>query len=108
MAASASQSQPVSSVQLVAWLASGMSSGRLVRLVRERGIASVPGKTEIRELESAGADANLVRTLTSLKPSDGSRIFNNATAEIPADLIQAAPMRARNASIRRNLVCGRR
>jgi Flp pilus assembly protein TadD len=89
VAASASQSQPVSSAQLMAWLASGVPGSRLVRIVQERGIASVPGKEQIRQLESAGADANLVRTLNSLKPSEAPS-SPATSSEIPAVLVQAA------------------
>ena len=69
LAAQSSESQPVNSAQLMAWLTAGVPSNRLVRIVQERGIAKVPGKEQIRQLESAGADANLVRTLTNLKAS---------------------------------------
>ena len=57
LAAHSSESQPVNSTQLMAWLTAGVPSSRLVRIVQERGIASVPGKEQIRQLESAGADA---------------------------------------------------
>ena len=70
LAARSSDSQPVNSTELMAWLMAGMPSSRLVRIVQERGIASVPGKEQIRQLEAAGADPTLVRTLTktNLKP----------------------------------------
>jgi tetratricopeptide (TPR) repeat protein len=109
LAAHSSESQPVNSAQLVAWLTAGVPSSRLVRLVQERGIASVPGKEQLRQLEAAGADPTLIRTLTktNLKPSaisntalagastsgialSGTSLSGAKTAEIPAALIRAS------------------
>jgi tetratricopeptide (TPR) repeat protein len=87
LAAHSSESQPVNSVQLMAWLAAGVPSSRLVRIVQERGIASVPGKEQVHQLEAAGADPTLVRTLTNLRTSAAGR---SSAAEIPAALVQAA------------------
>ena len=47
----------------------GVPGNRLVRIVQERGIANVPGKEQIHQLEAAGADANLIHALKSLKRS---------------------------------------
>ena len=44
LAAQSSESQPVSSVQLMAWLMAGVPSNRLVRIIQERGIAGVPAR----------------------------------------------------------------
>ena len=97
LAAHSSETTPVNSVQLMAWLTAGVPSNRLVRIIQERGIANVPDKDAIRQLEAAGADANLSRTLRSLKPSagadsriSGTTISGPTTSEIPAVLIQAA------------------
>jgi superkiller protein 3 len=93
LAAYSSESQPVNSVQLMAWLTAGVSSSRLVLIVEERGIASVPSKVDIRELQAAGADVALVRRLTKayLKPSTSARSSQGITSsEIPAVLVQAA------------------
>jgi tetratricopeptide (TPR) repeat protein len=94
LAAQSSESQPVNSVQLMAWLTAGVPGSRLVRIIQEHGIACVPGKEEIRQLESAGADANLIRTLTktNLKPSaaSSSHVPDITASEIPAGLVQAA------------------
>jgi len=87
LAANASDSQPVNSVELMAWLTAGVPCNRLVRIVQERGTASVPGKEQIHEFESAGADASLIRALASLKPSAAQ---NPAASQIPASLLQAA------------------
>jgi tetratricopeptide (TPR) repeat protein len=82
--ATAGDSQPVSSTQLTAWLTAGVPSARLVRLVKERGIASAPGKDQLRQLEFAGADAKLVRAITESKPLTAN------SSEIPALLLHAA------------------
>ena len=46
LAAHSSQSQPVNSAQLMAWLTAGVPCNRLVRMVQERGIAKAPGKEQ--------------------------------------------------------------
>jgi tetratricopeptide (TPR) repeat protein len=108
LAAHAGETQPVNPTQLMAWLMAGVPGSRLVRIIQERGIANVPSKLQINQLESAGADANLVRALTkpNLKPpaatssisesknseTKNSEITTCATtiSEIPAALVQAA------------------
>jgi tetratricopeptide (TPR) repeat protein len=87
LAAQSSETQPINSVQLMAWLTAGVPNNRLGRIIQERGMAEVPGKEKIRELEAAGADANLVRTLSNVKPSVAA---DSPTSEIPAVLVQAA------------------
>ena len=86
-AAESSASRPVNSTQLMAWLAAGVPGNRLIRLVQERGIADVPGKEPTRQLEAAGADANLVHALKNSKPSPTP---NSSSSQIPAVLVQAA------------------
>jgi hypothetical protein len=88
LAAHATDTQPVNSAQLMAWLASGVPSNRLIRLVQERGIASFPDKEQFRQLESAGADAGLILALkrANWKPTPA---VSSAT-EIPALLVQAS------------------
>jgi len=92
LAAQANESRPVNSAQLMAWLTAGVPSSRLVRLIQERGIANVPGKEQIRQLEAAGADANLARALTNGQPAAAadSPISETALSEIPPALVQAA------------------
>jgi tetratricopeptide (TPR) repeat protein len=92
LAAHSSESQPVNSTQLMAWLTAGVPSGRLVRIIQERGIANTPGREQIRQFESAGADTNLVHTLKTVR---SSRAANSSSSEIrnsdiPDLLVQAA------------------
>jgi tetratricopeptide (TPR) repeat protein len=86
-----STTQPINTIQLMAWLTAGISENRLVRLVHERGLAWTPNPEELHELESAGADAKVVRVLTTQKPVDPAHnLQRTARVEIPAALIQAA------------------
>src|SRR5437868_4063095 len=56
---------PVTTIQLAAWLTGGVSSNRLAGLVAERGLATLPTRNELRQMESAGAEKNLMRALKS-------------------------------------------
>src|SRR5450432_1920695 len=66
--------QPVDTTQLLAWLTGGIPGGRLIRLVQERGLAFSPSAIEIRQMESAGADAKLLRLLSTTPPAAGNRL----------------------------------
>jgi superkiller protein 3 len=94
LAAHASESQPVNSAQVMAWLTAGVPSSRLVRIVQERGINSVPGKKQIHQLEAAGAGAALVHNLTKanlkLQASPKSSPAETLASEIPELLVQAS------------------
>ena len=57
--------QPVDTTQLAAWLIGGVPSARLARLVAERGLATLPTNNELRQIESAGANKDLLRVLSS-------------------------------------------
>src|SRR3984893_14038303 len=85
-APSSSEPQSVDATQLVAWLIAGVPSSRLVRLVQERGVTSIPTKEQVRLLESAGADANLIRTLTVAKAPSTTA----GAGPIPLALLAAA------------------
>jgi tetratricopeptide (TPR) repeat protein len=89
LAAYSSESQPVNTTELMAWLTAGVPTSRLARIVQERGIARIPGRQQIRQLEAAGADRTLVCTLSkaNLKPSATVTISSSG---IPAVLVQAA------------------
>jgi tetratricopeptide (TPR) repeat protein len=77
--------QPVGTTQLVAWLTGGVSSSRLASLVAEDGLASLPTRNELRQIESAGADKNLMRVLSS-----GNVESARIGAPIPEALLKAA------------------
>ena len=59
------QSQPVTTTQLAAWLIGGVSSARLTRLVKERGLTTLPTQRELRDLESVGAGKDLIAVANS-------------------------------------------
>jgi tetratricopeptide (TPR) repeat protein len=80
-----SQSKAVNTTQLAAWLAGGVSSSRLARLVIERGLATLPTNNELRQLESAGADKRLMGVLHS-----GNVQSARVGPQIPAALLKAA------------------
>ena len=92
LTAHSSDTQPVNSLQLFAWLTAGVPCNRLVRLMQERGMANSPGKEQIRQFESAGADKNLIRALKNFKVSSASGASKSAEAasQIPKTLLQAA------------------
>lgn len=90
VAASFSQSQPVSSTQLMAWLASGVPSSRLVRIMKERGVTALPNKQQIHQFEAAGADPTLLHELANLKTSARRPPDKTSSSEIPAFLLQVA------------------
>ena len=77
--------QAVTTTELVAWMAGGVSSSRLARLVGERGLATLPTNLELRQLELAGAGKSLMNVL---------RLGNTFSAKIgppiPAKLMKAA------------------
>ena len=92
LTAHSSDTQPVNSLQLFAWLTAGVPCNRLVRLMQERGMANSPGKEQIRQFESAGADKNLIRALKNFKVSSagGASKSAEAASQIPKTLLQAA------------------
>ena len=79
------ETQPVDTTQLVAWLTGGVSTSRLARLVTERGLATLPTRTELGQVESAGADGNLMRALSA-----GNAQSAKIGAPIPLGLLNAS------------------
>ena len=79
------QSGAVTTTQLAAWLTGGVSSSRLARLVGERGLATLPTQSEIKELESAGAGKDLIKVVSS-----GYAFSPQIGPAIPAGLLKAA------------------
>src|SRR5208282_5854980 len=84
-----SETQPsiaaVSTTQLAAWLAGGVTSTRLARLVQERGLATLPTHSELRQIEAAGADRGLIHVLSS-----GNALSARVGDRIPEALLRAA------------------
>jgi len=85
-AADSVDTKSVDPTQVLAWLTAGISNSRLIRLVHERGINFVPTESEIRTLESAGADEKLVLALKRVK----SGIVRDARPSIQPALEQAS------------------
>jgi Flp pilus assembly protein TadD len=85
----ASQNRPVTSTELMAWLASGVSNNRLRGIIQQTGALTVPSKEEIKQLERAGADAELIKVLTTCKPAV-SCATEDELAQFPDLLAQAA------------------
>ena len=79
------ETQPVNTTELAAWLTGGVSSSRLARLVTERGLATLPTRGELRQMESAGASKDLVRVLKS-----GNARSAMVGPAIPTDLLKAS------------------
>jgi tetratricopeptide (TPR) repeat protein len=77
--------QAVTTTELVAWMAGGVSSSRLARLVGERGLATLPTNLELRQLELAGAGKSLMNVLRS-----GNAFSAKIGPPIPAKLLKAA------------------
>jgi tetratricopeptide (TPR) repeat protein len=56
----------------MAWLAAGVPSARLMRLVQERGVAHIPLRQELVQLQTAGAEKKLIHTLSTSKVAAGT------------------------------------
>jgi tetratricopeptide (TPR) repeat protein len=78
--------KPVDATQLAAWLAAGVSSTRLTRLVQEQGIVRVPVKQELAQLRTVGAEGNLLRALGASKAA----VSTGTDTPIPSILVKAA------------------
>lgn len=76
---------PVDTTQLAAWLIGGVPSSRLARLVAERGLATLPTNNELRQIEVAGANRDLLRVLSS-----GNARSARVGPPIPEALLKAA------------------
>ena len=79
------ENQPVSTTQLAAWLTAGVAQKRLAGLVEEHGLATLPTKAELRELEAIGAGKELIHALSSGKAESAQ-----TGAPIPEALSKAA------------------
>jgi len=85
VAAASVDSRPVNTTEIAAWLVGGVSSSRLARLVKERGLATLPTQAELRQLKAAGAKPELLQILSS-----GNLQSAKIGPPIPENLLQAA------------------
>src|SRR6266851_1537376 len=65
-------SAPVDCTHLMAWIAGGVSSPKLIRVAQHRGIAFAPSQNLESELRSAGVTPDLLGALRHLRPVHGS------------------------------------
>jgi len=84
-AAQISNSQPVSCIELTAWIVGGISTSRLTQLVSERGIAFIPSPENEKQLRTAGADGPLLKRLHAMHAVNAA---DGKTCS--ADLVKAA------------------
>jgi tetratricopeptide (TPR) repeat protein len=77
---------PVDATQIAAWLTGGISSARLVRIVQSNGLAQTITPEQLRQLEAAGAEKNLIQALTTQEKSTASHTAN----PIPDALLKAS------------------
>jgi superkiller protein 3 len=89
--------QPVNTTQLAAWLIGGVPSTRLARLVAERGLATLPTNSELRQIESVAADGEANGEANGGANKDLLRVLSSGNAQsakvgpaIPAALLKAA------------------
>ena len=74
----------INQTQIIAWLTAGIPSYRVAQLVQQHGLASVPTQEQLHQLESAGATANLIQTLSAMKAPA------SPATQIPPALLKAA------------------
>jgi tetratricopeptide (TPR) repeat protein len=80
-----SSAAPVDATQIAAWLTGGISSARLARIVQSNGVAQTFTPEQLRQIEAAGAEKNLIQELTAQAKSDTS----SAAGSIPDALLKA-------------------
>ena len=74
----------INQTQIIAWLTAGIPNYRVAQLVQQHGLASVPTQEQLHQLESAGATANLIHTLSAMKAPA------SPATQIPPALLKAA------------------
>ena len=79
----ASNSKPLTSVQVKGLVAGGVSSTRLAALVAERGIGFQPTPNYLEDLRSAGATETLISALSASRRDAEAGDANRGTAERP-------------------------
>lgn len=87
--ARSAETHPITTTELAAWLTGEVSSPRLARLTRERGLANLPTRNELRQIEALGAGSDLIGVLNS-----GNVQSAQIGAPIP-ELLQKAASEAR-------------
>ena len=80
--------RPIDRTQLTAWLVGGISNSRLSRLVLERGISFSLSPENEKQLRSAGADLELIKTLRASRSSMAAR----TPVRLPVALEKAAEL----------------
>jgi tetratricopeptide (TPR) repeat protein len=89
--------QPVNTTQLAAWLIGGVPSTRLARLVAERGLATLPTNSDLRQIESVAGDGGVDGAANGEANKALLRVLSSGNAQsakvgpaIPAALLKAA------------------
>jgi tetratricopeptide (TPR) repeat protein len=82
----ATETKPVTLNELMAWLTAGVPESRLARIAEERGLTNSCDREQARQFEAAGADATLLRTISTSKSAGGSATIS----PIPPALLKAA------------------
>lgn len=80
--------KPIDCSQLLTWMAGGIPSQRLSRLVRERGIAFRVSPNAAAVLSKAGAGIDLMNEIRKVEASSE----NAQNADCPAELAEAAEL----------------
>jgi len=82
---SKAKSRAVTTTELAAWLTSGVPSPRLARMVTELGLATLPTHDELKQLQLAGAEKELMSAAGS-----GFAFSAEIGPGIPDELLKAA------------------
>ena len=80
----AADSAPVDCTHLTAWIAGGVPSSKLIRVVERQGIVLTLGASFESALRSGGAAPDLLEALDRLQPAHGS--------SCPPSLLKVAPL----------------
>jgi tetratricopeptide (TPR) repeat protein len=80
--------KPIDCSQLFTWMAGGIPSQRLSRLVRDRGVAFRVSPNAAEVLSTAGAGRDLMNEIVKMEASPA----NAQNADCPAELVKAAEL----------------
>jgi tetratricopeptide (TPR) repeat protein len=81
---------PVSAVQLLAWLAGGLTPAELRYELQHRGVSFAVDDAYLQSLSDAGADASVVEILKAAHPADPSAAMPVETSRVLELLAKAA------------------